>query len=106
MGTDLLQGLSTELGMLRVTRAVGAFGGGTSLNAKTARSQLQGGMIWGISMALFEHTVRDERNGRAVTRDRADYHLPVHADVPRARRDHGACATFLSPWTSCCEGEP
>jgi xanthine dehydrogenase YagR molybdenum-binding subunit len=39
-------------------------------------------MVWGIGMALHEHTVRDSRTGRVVTRDLADYHVPVHADTP------------------------
>jgi xanthine dehydrogenase YagR molybdenum-binding subunit len=67
---------------VRVTRVVSAFGAGKILNAKTARSQLIGGIVWGIGFALREHTVWDSRTGRAVTRDLADYHVPVHADVP------------------------
>jgi xanthine dehydrogenase YagR molybdenum-binding subunit len=39
-------------------------------------------MVWAIGCALHEHTVRDERTGRVVTRDLADYHVPVNADVP------------------------
>ena len=70
------------LGSVRVRRLVGAFAAGTILNAKTARSQFMGGMVWGIGMALHEHTVRDLRSGRVVTRDLADYHVPVHADTP------------------------
>jgi xanthine dehydrogenase YagR molybdenum-binding subunit len=71
-----------ELGEVRVSRLVAAFATGKILNAKTARSQFLGGMVWGIGFALHEQTVRDARNGRAVTRDLADYHVPVHADVP------------------------
>ncbi|RYE90735.1 MAG: xanthine dehydrogenase family protein molybdopterin-binding subunit, partial [Myxococcales bacterium] len=71
-----------DLGEVRVRRAVGAFACGKILNAKTARSQLVGGIIWGIGMALHEHTVRDERTGRVVTRDLADYHVPVNLDIP------------------------
>jgi xanthine dehydrogenase YagR molybdenum-binding subunit len=71
-----------ELGQVRVARWVGAFAVGRILNAKTARSQLLGGIVWGMGMALHEHTVRDNRSGRVVTRDLADYHVPVHADVP------------------------
>jgi xanthine dehydrogenase YagR molybdenum-binding subunit len=67
---------------VRVTRVVSAFGAGKILNAKTARSQLMGGIVWGIGFALHEHTAWDPRTGRAVTRDLADYHVPVHADVP------------------------
>jgi len=52
------------------------------LNAKTARSQFIGGIVWGIGMALHEETLRDRRTGRVVTRDLADYHVPVHLDVP------------------------
>jgi xanthine dehydrogenase YagR molybdenum-binding subunit len=71
-----------DLGEVRVARCVGAFGAGKILNTLTARSQFQGGIVWGIGFALEEHTVRDHRTGRAVTRDLADYHVPVHADVP------------------------
>ena len=71
-----------ELGRARVTRMVGAFAGGRILNPKLARSQLAGGMVWAIGMALQEHTVRDLRTARLVTRDLVDYHLPVCADVP------------------------
>ena len=71
-----------DTGEVRVSRVVAAFAAGRILNAKTARSQFLGGIVWGIGLALHEHTVRDERNGRIVTRDLADYHVPVHADVP------------------------
>ncbi|HYQ43497.1 MAG TPA: xanthine dehydrogenase family protein molybdopterin-binding subunit [Polyangiaceae bacterium] len=71
-----------DTGEVRVARALGAFAAGKILNPKTARSQFLGGMVWGIGFALEEHTVRDPRTGRVVTRDLADYHVPVHADVP------------------------
>ena len=71
-----------DLGEIRVARALGAFAAGKILNPKTARSQFLGGMVWGIGFALQEHTVRDQRSGRVVTRDLADYHVPVHADIP------------------------
>jgi xanthine dehydrogenase YagR molybdenum-binding subunit len=71
-----------DLGVVRVTRAVSAFATGKILNVKTARSQFMGGMVWGIGLALTEYSRRDERNGRIVTRDLADYHVPVNADVP------------------------
>jgi xanthine dehydrogenase YagR molybdenum-binding subunit len=71
-----------DTGEVRVARALGAFAAGKILNPKTARSQFYGGMVWGIGFALQEHTVRDARSGRAITRDLADYHVPVHADVP------------------------
>jgi xanthine dehydrogenase YagR molybdenum-binding subunit len=70
-----------DLGMVRVSRMVGAFAPGRVLNARTARSQLMGGMVWGIGMALHEHSVYDERIGRIMSRDLADYHVPANADV-------------------------
>jgi xanthine dehydrogenase YagR molybdenum-binding subunit len=74
--------VDADLGQVRVTRFVGAFAGGKILNAKTARSQFIGGIVWGIGMALHEEALRDPRTGRVVTRDLADYHVPVHLDVP------------------------
>jgi len=71
-----------DLGAVRVTRLVGAFAAGRILNARLARSQFMGGMVWGIGMALHEHSVYDEKLGRIVTRDLADYHVPANADVP------------------------
>jgi xanthine dehydrogenase YagR molybdenum-binding subunit len=71
-----------DLGEVRIDRLVGAFAAGRVLNPKTARSNLVGGMVWGIGQALHEHSVRDPRTARMVTRDLADYHVPVHADVP------------------------
>ncbi|TMA09438.1 MAG: xanthine dehydrogenase family protein molybdopterin-binding subunit, partial [Deltaproteobacteria bacterium] len=70
-----------DLGMVRVTRLVGAFAAGRILNARLARSQFMGGMVWGIGMALHEHSVYDEKLGRIMTRDLADYHVPSHKDV-------------------------
>src|SRR5205085_5081333 len=73
--------VDADLGMVRVTRLVGAFAAGRILNARLARSQFMGGMVWGIGMALHEEAVYDEKLGRIMTRDLADYHLPTHADV-------------------------
>ncbi|MFL5613373.1 MAG: xanthine dehydrogenase family protein molybdopterin-binding subunit [Gemmatimonadaceae bacterium] len=71
-----------DLGTVRVARALGTYGVGRVLNPKTARSQLMGGITFGIGMALMEHTHVDPRNGRYVNADIAEYHIPVHADVP------------------------
>jgi xanthine dehydrogenase YagR molybdenum-binding subunit len=67
---------------VRVSRWVGAFGVGQVLNEKTARSQLMGGIVFGIGMALMEHSVMDPRTARFMTQDLADYHVPVSPDVP------------------------
>jgi xanthine dehydrogenase YagR molybdenum-binding subunit len=69
-------------GEIRVVRWVGAFDCGRILNRKTAESQLRGGIVMGIGMALTEETQFDERRGRIMTRSLADYHVPVNLDVP------------------------
>jgi xanthine dehydrogenase YagR molybdenum-binding subunit len=67
---------------IRVARLVGAFAAGRIMNPRTARSQLMGGLIWGMSSALHEATEIDERYARYVNDNLADYLLPVNADVP------------------------
>ena len=71
-----------DFGLVRVTRALGAFDIGRVLNQKTARSQAIGGIVFGIGMALLEHTVIHPTLGTVVSPDLAGYLLPVHADVP------------------------
>jgi xanthine dehydrogenase YagR molybdenum-binding subunit len=71
-----------ELGQIRVTRVVGAFAAGRIINPRMVRSQLHGGMIWGISFALHEHAVMDARSGRVMNPNLGEYHIPVNADVP------------------------
>ena len=70
-----------ELGVIRVTRVVNAVAAGRILNAKTARSQIMGGVVWGIGMALHEETLIDHRFGRIMNANIAEYHVPVNADV-------------------------
>ena len=71
-----------DFGEVRVTRYVGAFGAGRILNPKTAHSQLLGGVVWGIGMALHEETHLDTHLGRPMNHDLAEYHIPVSADIP------------------------
>jgi xanthine dehydrogenase YagR molybdenum-binding subunit len=66
---------------IRVPRIVGAFAAGRIMNTRTARSQLMGGMIWGIGQALHEATEIDRRHARYVNRDLQDYLVPVNADI-------------------------
>ena len=67
---------------VRVSRVVSVVDAGRVLNAKTARSQVLGSVVWGIGLALMEDARLDHRYGRVVNHDLADYHIPVHADVP------------------------
>jgi xanthine dehydrogenase YagR molybdenum-binding subunit len=74
--------VSAITGETRVSRFVGSFDVGRILNSKTATSQLKGGIIMGLGLALMEETNFDERYGRIVNRSLADYHVPVQMDVP------------------------
>jgi xanthine dehydrogenase YagR molybdenum-binding subunit len=71
-----------DLGQIRATRVVGAFAAGRIINPHMARSQLYGGMIWGVSFALHEHAVMDPRSGRLMNPNLGEYHVPVNVDVP------------------------
>ena len=70
-----------DLGQIRVPRVVAVYGVGKVLNAKLARSQLMGGIVYGIGMALMEETQIDPHLGRYVNAALAEYHVPVNADV-------------------------
>jgi xanthine dehydrogenase YagR molybdenum-binding subunit len=69
-------------GETRVNRMLGAFGFGRVLNEKTARSQCLGGITWSIGVALTEALMFDPKDGHLVNPDLAEYHVPVHRDVP------------------------
>lgn len=73
--------IDEDLGTVNVTRAVTAVAAGKIINPKTARSQILGGMIWGISKALREETISDHHLGKYMNRNLAEYHIPVHADI-------------------------
>jgi xanthine dehydrogenase YagR molybdenum-binding subunit len=70
-----------ELGTVHVTRVVTAVAGGRVLNPKTARSQVLGGIVWGVGTALEEESVLDHAFGRFMNHNLAEYHVPVNADV-------------------------
>lgn len=70
-----------QLGVVRVTRVVVAVAAGCILNPKTARSQILGGVVMGIGMALHEETLMDHRFGRPMNHNFAEYHIPAHADI-------------------------
>ncbi len=70
-----------ELRVIRVTRVVSAIAAGRILNPKTARSQILGGVVWGIGMALHEETLIDHYYGRFMNANLAEYHVPTNADV-------------------------
>jgi xanthine dehydrogenase YagR molybdenum-binding subunit len=74
-------------GEVRVRRLLGMFAIGRVINPLTARSQLIGGMIGGLSMALHEEGIRDRNSGRHINADFAGYHIAAHADVPDIEAD-------------------
>jgi len=73
--------IDEELGVIRVTRVVSAVAAGRIINTKTAASQIMGGVVWGIGMALHEEAQLDHRFGRVMNANIAEYHVPVNADV-------------------------
>ncbi|ROM78752.1 aldehyde oxidase [Pseudomonas brassicacearum] len=70
-----------DLGTVKVSRVVSAIAAGRVVNPKTARSQILGGVVWGIGMALHEETLTDHALGRHMNHSLAEYHLPVNADI-------------------------
>ncbi len=72
-----------DFGTVRVSRVVGVYDAGRILNAVTARSQLLGGVVFGIGQALTEAAIPDLATGRYVNGNLSDYLVPVNADVPR-----------------------
>ncbi|MEO6916127.1 MAG: molybdopterin cofactor-binding domain-containing protein, partial [Chitinophagaceae bacterium] len=70
-----------DLGTITVTRALTAVAAGRIINPKTARSQILGGMVWGIGKALSEETLLDSKLGKYMNVNLAEYHIPVHADI-------------------------
>src|ERR1700726_4845110 len=75
-------GVDQDTGEVRLRRMLGVFTAGRVLNAKTARSQAIGGMVFGLGAALHEAMTLDPRFGYFVNHDLAEYHVPVHADIP------------------------
>jgi xanthine dehydrogenase YagR molybdenum-binding subunit len=73
--------VDADLGTIRVARVVGVYDVGRVLNQKTARSQLMGGIVWGVGAALQEETSLDTRYGRFTNANLAEYHVPVNADI-------------------------
>jgi xanthine dehydrogenase YagR molybdenum-binding subunit len=74
-------GVDPVTGEVRVRRMLGVFAAGRILNAKTARSQLTGGMIWGVGSAITEGNAVDPRYGSLINQDLAQYLVPVQADI-------------------------
>ncbi|MCP2252649.1 xanthine dehydrogenase YagR molybdenum-binding subunit [Prauserella aidingensis] len=74
--------VSADTGEIRVPRLLGVFAAGRIVNPRLARSQFLGGMTMGLSMALHEDGVMDERLGMVVNHDLAEYHVATNADVP------------------------
>lgn len=70
-----------DLCTVHASRFTGVYSAGQILNPKTARSQILGGITFGLGMALMEHTIIDHRYGKIINADLAEYHVPVHPDI-------------------------
>ena len=79
---QICSAINALTGEIRIDRFLGSFDCGRILNPKTAASQFRGGIIMGLGLALMEETLFDERNGRIMNPSLAEYHVPVHLDVP------------------------
>src|SRR5581483_4033694 len=73
--------VDSDLGIIRVPRIVATYSVGRLMNAKTALSQLQGGIVMGVGMALTEESLLDPRYGRFANANLAEYNVPVNADI-------------------------
>ena len=71
-----------EIARLRVSRVVTVIDAGRILNPLAGRNQIEGAVVMGIGMALFEHTTYDPQNGAPINSNLADYVVAVNADVP------------------------
>jgi xanthine dehydrogenase YagR molybdenum-binding subunit len=72
-----------ETARLRVTRVVSVVDGGKVINPRTGRNQIEGAIVMGVGMALFEETHYDKRSGAPINRNLADYVMTTHADAPK-----------------------
>lgn len=73
--------IDEDLGVVRVTQVVNAVAAGRIISPKTVRSQIPGGVVMGIGMALHEESLSDDRIGRFMNHNFAECHIPVNADV-------------------------
>ena len=71
-----------ELGLLRLRRAVGSYSAGRIINARTARAQMTGGIIWGWGMAAMEASTHEATLGRWLSKNLSGVAIPVSADIP------------------------
>jgi len=69
-------------GVVKIKKVVAVVDAGKIVNHKTASSQMIGGAVGGIGMAMTEEAVIDDRYGRYINGNFADYHVPVNADIP------------------------
>jgi xanthine dehydrogenase YagR molybdenum-binding subunit len=74
-------GVDADTAEIRLRRMLGVFSAGRIFNAKTARSQLIGGMVFGVSSVLHEEAIVEPRTGAFLNHDLASYLVPVHADI-------------------------
>ena len=71
-----------EIARLRVSRVVTVIDAGRIINPLAGRNQIQGAVVMGIGMALFEHVSYDHESGAPINSNLADYAMAVNADSP------------------------
>jgi xanthine dehydrogenase YagR molybdenum-binding subunit len=87
-------GVDRDFGLLRLRRAVGIYSAGRIINAKTARSQMIGGIIWDWGKATMEESVQEPTHGRWLAKNLSNVAIPVNADIPATAIDVGFIDEF------------
>ncbi|QEC77205.1 xanthine dehydrogenase family protein molybdopterin-binding subunit [Mucilaginibacter ginsenosidivorax] len=75
--------VNAATGVVKIDKVACVADCGRIISPKTARSQVIGGAIGGLGMALMEESVIDHRYGSYINNNFADYHVPVNADIPQ-----------------------
>jgi xanthine dehydrogenase YagR molybdenum-binding subunit len=76
-------GWQPEIARLRVNRVITVIDAGRIMNPRPARNQIEGAVVMGVGMALFEETMYDSRTGAPLNNNLADYVMAVNADTPQ-----------------------
>ena len=69
-------------GTIKVLNVVTTGDAGKIISPKTARSQMLGGVVGGIGMALTEKVEIDQSTGQIINASFGAYHVPLHSQAP------------------------
>lgn len=75
--------VNAQNGKIKVLEVVTTGDAGKIISPKTARSQMIGGVVGGIGMALSEKLDIDHTTGQIINASFGDYHVPLHSQIPK-----------------------